>query len=371
MILPTDSCDTFVAGILSQLVTDLSLLHKEEKLRDSPNLANACGALTVIERGAIPALPTKETVLNALVQFKIRKLKCIYLSLVEQNKQVQPASAFCLATVIHNAHISLLHNIEASAEFLKCIKFGNGLHFEIKKAVGYQKICVFADLVDCYRIYEEDSNAHYKMSGHTTPECKHKEVICFNCGEEGHISTQYQKPKKAPGSGKVFSLAGTQTGNEDGLIRGTCFINNTPLVTIIETGSTHCFIAADYVKRLNLALSAMNVEMVVDLPGKGSVTTSLVSLKCPLSIFDKDFDVDLVCLLLRGLDVILVGEVSTHEEEGVDLLSARQLRQLMKEEVQVFSLMASLSAENQDIIEELQVVCEFPEVFPYEIPDSL
>src|ERR1051325_8471087 len=35
----------------------------------------------------------------------------------------------------------------------------------------------------------------------------------------------------------------------------------------------------------------------------------------------------------------------------------------------MLSLMATLSVENQAIIDELQVVREFPEVFPYEIPD--
>ncbi|CAK8538127.1 unnamed protein product [Lathyrus sativus] len=64
----TGAGDAFVAGILSQLATDLSLLNKEEQLRDSLKFANACGALTVTERGAIPALPTKETVLNALLE---------------------------------------------------------------------------------------------------------------------------------------------------------------------------------------------------------------------------------------------------------------------------------------------------------------
>ncbi|XP_058768218.1 uncharacterized protein LOC131641940 [Vicia villosa] len=289
------------------------------------------------------------------------------------------------------------HYSEATAEFSKCIKFENGLRSEIKKAVGYQKICVFADLVNCCRIYEEDSNAYYKMlndrrgknqqncgkpndapigkgkqkvaqgqrtsggdapasvvcfkygkpghksnvcndevkrgfrwgkSGYTAPECKHKEVTCFNCGEEGHISTQCHKPKKASGSGKVFVLAGTHK------------------------------------------------KMRMDL------------LECPLSIFDRDFDVDLVCLSLRGLDVILgmnwlkhnhvhincydnSWRFSTLEEEGVNLLFMRQLQQLMKEDVQVFSLMSSLCVENQAIIEELQMVREFPEVFPNEIPNVL
>ena len=35
----------------------------------------------------------------------------------------------------------------------------------------------------------------------------------------------------------------------------------------------------------------------------------------------------------------------------------------------MFSLMASLSVETEAIIEEFQVVCDFPEVFPDEIPD--
>ena len=58
-------------------------------------------------------------------------------------------------------------------------------------------------------------------------------------------------------------------------------------------------------KNLGLVLSYMNGEMVVDTLAKGSVTTSHVCSKCSLSIFDRDFVVDLVCLPLSGLYVIL------------------------------------------------------------------
>lgn len=47
----------------------VSYLQKEDKLRDALRFANACGALTVMERGAIPALPTREAVLDAIHQF--------------------------------------------------------------------------------------------------------------------------------------------------------------------------------------------------------------------------------------------------------------------------------------------------------------
>lgn len=63
----TGAGDAFVAGILSQVATDISLLQDEAKLREALKFANACGALTVKERGAIPALPTRRAVLEALL----------------------------------------------------------------------------------------------------------------------------------------------------------------------------------------------------------------------------------------------------------------------------------------------------------------
>jgi len=141
--------------------------------------------------------------------------------------------------------------------------------------------------------------------GHTILDCKHDDIVCFNCGEEGHTSPQCKQPKKAPTSGKVFTLASTHTANEDCMIRGTCFIYSISLIAIIDIGATHCFIAADCASKLGLVMSSMNGEMVVETPAKGSVTTSLVCLKCPLSIFGRDFTVDLVCLPLSGMDVIL------------------------------------------------------------------
>ncbi|MCI63797.1 cellular nucleic acid-binding protein, partial [Trifolium medium] len=53
------------------------------------------------------------------------------------------------------------------------------------------------------------------------------------------------------GWGKVFALDGGDI-EADNLIRGTCFINDTPLSAIIDTGATHSFISLDCVRKLNL-----------------------------------------------------------------------------------------------------------------------
>ncbi|XP_028063229.1 uncharacterized protein LOC114266528 [Camellia sinensis] len=56
----TGAGDAFVAGLLNSLASDPTLYKEEEKLREALVFANGCGALTVMEKGAIPSLPTKE-----------------------------------------------------------------------------------------------------------------------------------------------------------------------------------------------------------------------------------------------------------------------------------------------------------------------
>ena len=90
------------------------------------------------------------------------------------------------------------------------------------------------------------------------------------------------------------------------LIRGTCFINSIPFITIIDTDATHSLLSAECVSRLNLEVCAMSGNLVIDTPANGSVTTLLVCLSYPLTIYDRDFGIDFVCLPLSQLDVILV-----------------------------------------------------------------
>ena len=140
--------------------------------------------------------------------------------------------------------------------------------------------------------------------------------------------------------------------------------------------------------RLDLTLSSLDRDMIVEVPAKGSVTTSLMCARCPLSIFDKDFVVDLFCLPLVGLDVVLgmnwlkanyvhincynntVRFSSLEEEERVLVVLTKQLNEFMKEEALVFALMETLSVESQAVIADHPVVCNFPEVFPDEIPSA-
>ncbi|KAG0577862.1 hypothetical protein KC19_5G187000 [Ceratodon purpureus] len=62
----TGAGDAFCAGLLSQLAVFPDIVEDEAKLREALLFANACGAITTTERGAIPSLPDKETVSRLL-----------------------------------------------------------------------------------------------------------------------------------------------------------------------------------------------------------------------------------------------------------------------------------------------------------------
>lgn len=77
------------------------------------------------------------------------------------------------------------------------------------------------------------------------------------------------------------------------------------MIAIIDTGTTHSLISLDCAKILDLKLSSMVGSMVIDTSANGSITTSLVCLKCPFTIYGKSFAMELVCIQLRQFNVIL------------------------------------------------------------------
>ncbi|QCE09119.1 fructokinase-2-like [Vigna unguiculata] len=62
----TGAGDSFVGALLSKIVDDQTILEDESRLRDVLKFANACGAITTTQKGAIPALPKEEDALKLI-----------------------------------------------------------------------------------------------------------------------------------------------------------------------------------------------------------------------------------------------------------------------------------------------------------------
>ncbi|XP_058774813.1 uncharacterized protein LOC131649085 [Vicia villosa] len=113
-------------------------------------------------------------------------------------------------------------------EFSKCIKFKNGLRPEIKKAISYQKIRVFADLVDSCWIYKEDNNVDYRVISE----------------KRGKSQQGRGKPYDAPfGKGKQKAYEGKKTSRGDAPAGNVCFkcgkVGHKS--TVCTVGTKRCF----------------------------------------------------------------------------------------------------------------------------------
>ncbi|XP_020204469.1 uncharacterized protein LOC109789844 [Cajanus cajan] len=230
--------------------------------------------------------------------------------------------------------------------------------------------------------------------GHNQSECRDKEITYFNCNGKGHISTQCPEPPRTrvigSGSqiehpntvGRVFALSGAEAALSENLIRGTCFIAKTPFVVLFDSGATHSFISVSCVPKLNLPVPLLDFDLVVETPINGLVTTSLVCLKCPLTVSDKQFLVDLICLPLSQLDVILgMDWLSSHhvllncfeksisfgECKSTEFLSAADIKTCLKENERVYMILASLTLETDSKLDEIPLVREFLKVFPKDV----
>ncbi|XP_058726633.1 uncharacterized protein LOC131597996 [Vicia villosa] len=131
----------------------------------------------------------------------------------------------------------------------------------------------------------------------------------------------------------------------------------------------------------------MDGSMVIYSPASDSVTTTFVCKGYPLTIFDKSFMMELVCLPLHQIDVIIrmnwfefnyvhinyYNKTLRFPKFGDNgelmLLTAKQVNECLRDEAVVFSMFALLQSGREAISVELPVVYEFPEVFPNDISD--
>lgn len=227
-------------------------------------------------------------------------------------------------------------------------------------------------------------------------ECLAGRDVCFICKQPGHSS--YTCPTKKnkgvtipsnPSSGRVFTLSGKKAKKSDNLITGTCFLNQEPLIVLFYSSATHSFISSECGERLKLHVSVLPYPLIVSTPAEGNIETSLFCENCPLVISKRVFLVDLVCLPLKGLDVILgidwlsanhvmlncqektitfpYATLGCIESNSFLYASASQVSQCLRNGDQRFILLLSSSSTTDMNVATIPVVREFEDVFPEDV----
>nr|XP_004488536.1 uncharacterized protein LOC101500900 [Cicer arietinum] len=141
-------------------------------------------------------------------------------------------------------------------------------------------------------------------------------------------------------------------------------------------------------QRLGLHVSRLQYDLIVNTPTRNSVDTSSVCLDISIHVCERDFGVDLVYLPLRLVDVILgmdwlsanrvrvdffsktIEFMESEERDKSSNISANQVKAFLKEDAQLYKILASLEFEEKVVIRDVPIVCELPEVFPEDVKNS-
>jgi hypothetical protein len=157
------------------------------------------------------------------------------------------------------------------------------------------------------------------------------------------------------------------------VLTGTFFINDTPVKVLFDCGATHSFISKNLLGKLGLRGSHTKSTYKIITPG-GNISSYIVTFGVPVKLGSKIIQSNLITINLEGMDVILGMYWMTQDKVILDIsykvveinspmVGHTTLYLPFKDGADSCAYVTIISP-----LDEIQVVCEYPNVFPDELP---
>jgi hypothetical protein len=157
------------------------------------------------------------------------------------------------------------------------------------------------------------------------------------------------------------------------VLTGTFSISDTPIKILFDSGATHRFISDKLLGKMCLKGSHTNSAYKIITPGRQITSNILIRGVC-LGLGSKIFPTNLISISLAGMDVILGMDWMTLHKVVLDIsdrvveitsptVGHTTLYLPFKDGTDSCAFVTIISP-----LEEIPVVCEYPDVFPDELP---
>ncbi|KAD6454275.1 hypothetical protein E3N88_08981 [Mikania micrantha] len=250
-------------------------------------------------------------------------------------------------------------------------------------------------------------------TGHLSYDCPNMPK-CYNCGGFCHVSKNCFKPKaittestkpesskggeKQKAKARAFTMTKDQATKDPDVVTGTFFINDIPASVLFDSGASMSFVAIIFCDKLRVNVkkieNAFNIETAL---GKSTRVMEVIDDDCYIDIEGHRFPIKLFVITLGGFDVVLgIDWLAKHEanivyRRNMIFVTALNGRSVTVYGDKVFNApkVISMIKTNEFMtrgcgaylayvidkeikvkeLEDVPVVCNFPDVFPEELPE--
>jgi hypothetical protein len=155
---------------------------------------------------------------------------------------------------------------------------------------------------------------------------------------------------------------------------GTFLVANHPTIILFDSGASHTFISKRFVEQHCIPYDESREGFKIHSPG-GQIFTKEVAFQVPVTLAGRDFPTNMIVLKGQDIDVIL-GMNWLAQHKAILNIDRRTIRLSHNQEEVLLSIPVAIPAKPfgsvyEAIIPEIKdipVVCEFPDVFPDDLP---
>jgi hypothetical protein len=175
-------------------------------------------------------------------------------------------------------------------------------------------------------------------------------------------------------TGRIYYTQVATTSEGESVMMGTFLVANYPAVILFGSGASHTLISKKFVEKYCIPCIESREGFIIHSPG-GQIFTKEVAFHVPVTLAERDFPTNMIVLKGQDIDIILGMNWLAHHKAILNT-DLRTIRLSYGHEEVLLSIPVAIPAKPfgrvyEAIIPEIQdipVVCEFPDVFPEDLP---
>nr|GEU76484.1 hypothetical protein [Tanacetum cinerariifolium] len=243
--------------------------------------------------------------------------------------------------------------------------------------------------------------------GHKAKDCQSKNVasgdtvqpnvVCYECGESGHKSRTCPKKADRRGGnlqGQAYVIRDAEHNQGPNVVTDTFLLNNRYATMLFDSGVNKRFMDIKFSHLIDIKQVKLNSSYEVKLADEKVVSTNSVLRGCTLDLLDHLFDIDLMPIdgtfdVIVGMDwleerdaLIVCGKKevcvpyknkklvvkSDSSVSRLKVISCIKSRKYIERGSQLFIAQVTEKEPTKKQLQDMPVICNFPEVFPDDLP---